>query len=277
LYPCIALSNRKTEITKVNKLIAVLAVACAMTLQPAARAADKIVVGASPTPHAEILENIKPMLAKEGVDLQVVVFTDYIQPNMQLAQKRIDANFFQHKPFMDEFNRSRGTDIVAVSDIFIAPFGAYSSKVKDIKQLKDGAVIAIPNDAVNGGRALQLLHQAGIVQLADPGNTKSTVKDITANPKHVTIKQLEAPMLPRVLPEVDLAIINTTFALEAKLDPTKDALFLEGGQSAYANLLAARPDDKDTPAMHKLVEALRSPQAAQFMRDRFKGSIVPVF
>ncbi|OZI63647.1 methionine ABC transporter substrate-binding protein [Bordetella genomosp. 11] len=260
-----------------NKLIAVLAVACAAALQPAAHAADKIVVGASPTPHAEILENIKPMLAKEGVDLQIVVFTDYIQPNMQLAQKRIDANFFQHKPFMDEFNRSRGTDIVAVSDIFVAPFGAYSSKIKDIKQLKDGAVVAIPNDAVNGGRALQLLDQAGIVQLTDPRNTKSTVKDIKANPRHITIKQLEAPMLPRVLPEVDLAVINTTFALEAKLDPTKDALFLEGGQSSYANLLAARPDDKDTPAMKKLVAALRSPQAAQFMRERFKGSIVPVF
>jgi D-methionine transport system substrate-binding protein len=261
----------------VNKLIAVLAVACAMTVPAAAMAADKIVVGASPTPHAEILEKIKPMLAKEGVDLQVVVFTDYVQPNLQLAEKRIDANFFQHKPFMDEFNRSRGTNIVAVSDIFIAPFGAYSSKIRDIKELKNGAVVAIPNDAVNGGRALQLLAQAGVLQLADPKNTKSTVKDITGNPKHITIKQLEAPMLPRVLPEVDLAVINTTFALEAKLNPMKDALFLEGGQSAYANLLAARPDDKDTPAMHKLVEALRSQEAAQFMRDRFKGSIVPVF
>jgi D-methionine transport system substrate-binding protein len=260
----------------VNKLIAVLAVACAMTVQTAG-AADKLVVGASPTPHAEILENIKPMLAKEGVDLEVRVFTDYVQPNIQLSEKHIDANFFQHKPFMDEFNRSRGTNIVAVSDIFVAPFGAYSSKLKNINDMKDGAVIAIPNDAVNGGRALQLLDQAGVLKLADPKNTKSTVKDIVANPKHVVIKQLEAPMLPRVLPEVDLAIINTTFALDAKLDPNKDALFLEGGQSAYANLLAARPDDKDTPAMHKLVEALRSPQSAQFMRDKFKGSIVPVF
>jgi D-methionine transport system substrate-binding protein len=262
---------------KVNKLVAVLAMACAMTASAAASAADKIVVGASPTPHAEILENIKPMLAKEGVDLQIVVFTDYVQPNLQLAEKRIDANFFQHKPFMDEFNRSRGTNIVAVKDIFIAPFGAYSSKIHDIKQLRNGAVVAIPNDAVNGGRALQLLDQAGVLKLKDPKNTKSTVKDIADNPKHITIKQLEAPMLPRVLPEVDVAVINTTFALEAKLNPMKDSLFLEGGQSAYANLLAARPDDKDTPAMQKLVDALRSPQAAQFMRDRFKGSIVPVF
>jgi D-methionine transport system substrate-binding protein len=261
----------------VNKLIAVLAMACAMALQPSARAAEKIVVGASPTPHAEILKHIKPMLAKEGVDLQIVVFTDYIQPNMQLDQKRIDANFFQHKPFMEEFNRSRGTHIVAVSDIFVAPFAAYSSKIHDIKQLKDGAVVAIPNDAVNGGRALQLLDQAGILKLKNPQDLKSTVKDITANPRHVVIKELEAPMLPRVLPEVDLAVINTTFALEAKLNPMKDSLFMEGGKSAYANLLAARPDDKDSPAMRKLVQALRSKESADFMKEHFKGSIVPVF
>jgi D-methionine transport system substrate-binding protein len=261
----------------VKKLIATLAAACAMGMLPAAHAADKLVVGASPTPHAEILEKLKPMLAKEGVDLDIKVYTDYIQPNVQLAEKRIDANFFQHKPFMDEFNRSRGTNIVVVSEIFVAPFGAYSSKIKKITDLKDGATVAIPNDAVNGGRALQLLHQAGIIQLKDPKDTKSTVKDIAANPKNIKIKQLEAPMLPRVLPEVDLAVINTTFALEAKLDPMHDALFLEGNQSSYANLLAARPDDKDSPAMQKLAAALRSPEAAQFMKDRFKGSIVPVF
>ncbi|OWT71619.1 MULTISPECIES: MetQ/NlpA family ABC transporter substrate-binding protein [unclassified Achromobacter] len=256
-----------------KKLIALLALACAFSAQ----AADRLVVGASPTPHAEILENLKPMLAKEGVELDIRIYTDYVQPNVQLAEKRIDANFFQHKPYMDEFNRSRGTNIVAVSDIFVAPFGAYSSKVKNIKDLKDGATVAIPNDAVNGGRALQLLHQAGVIQLSDPLNTKSTVKDIAANPKNIKIKQLEAPMLPRVLPEVDLAVINTTFALEAKLNPTTDALFLEGDKSSFANLLAARPDNKDSPAMRKLVEALRSPQAAKFMQDRFKGSIVPVF
>jgi len=257
----------------VKKLIALLALTCAFSAQ----AADRLVVGASPTPHAEILENLKPMLAKEGVELDVRIYTDYVQPNVQLAEKRIDANFFQHKPYMDEFNRSRGTHLVAVSDIFVAPFGAYSSKIKNIKDLKDGATVAIPNDAVNGGRALQLLHQAGVIQLSDPNNTKSTVKDIAANPKNVKIKQLEAPMLPRVLPEVDLAIINTTFALEAKLNPTTDALFLEGDKSSFANLLAARADNQDSPAMRKLVAALRSPQAAKFMQDRFKGSIVPVF
>ena len=256
-----------------KKLIALLALACAVTAQ----AADKLMVGASPTPHAEILEHIKPLLAKQGVDLDIKVYTDYIQPNVQLAEKRIDANFFQHKPFMDEFNRSRGTNIQAVADILIAPFGAYSRKVQNVNELKDGAVVAIPNDAVNGGRALQLLHQAGVIQLADPKNNMATEKDIVANPKKIKLKQLEAPMLPRVLGEVDLAIINTTFALEAKLNPTKDALFLEGSKSLFINLLAARADNKDSPAMQKLVEALRSPESRQFIQERFKGSLVPVF
>ena len=242
-----------------------------------AHAADKLIVGASPTPHAEILEHLKPMLAKEGVDLDIRVFTDYVQPNVQLAEKRLDANFFQHKPFMNEFNRTRGTKLVAIADVLVAPFGAYSRKVKQVSELREGAVIAIPNDAVNGGRALQLLHQAKVITLADPKNTMATEKDITANPLKIRIRQLEAPMLPRALPEVDLAVINTTFALEAKLDPLKDALVLEGSESLFINLLAAREDNRDAPGMDKLVKALRSPESKAFIQQRFKGSLVPVF
>ena len=256
-----------------KKLLALLVFACAVTAQ----AADKLVVGASPTPHAEVLEQIRPLLLKEGIELEIKVFTDYIQPNVQLAEKRLDANFFQHKPFMDEFNRTRGTNIQAVADIFIAPFGAYSRKVMKVSDLKEGATVAIPTDAVNGGRALQLLHQAGVIQLPDPKNNMATEKDIVGNPKKIKIKQLEAPMLPRALGEVDLAVINTTFALEAKLDPNKDALFLEGDKSLFINLLAARPDNRNSAAMIKLVQALRSPEAKQFILTRFKGSLLPVF
>lgn len=256
-----------------KKLLALMLLACTVTAQ----AADKLVVGASPTPHAEVLEQIRPLLLKEGVELEIKVFTDYIQPNVQLAEKRLDANFFQHKPFMDEFNRTRGTNIQAIADIFIAPFGAYSRKVLKVSELKDGATVAIPNDAVNGGRALQLLHQAGVIQLVDPKNNMATEKDIVGNPKKIKIKQLEAPMLPRALGEVDLAVINTTFALEAKLDPNKDALFLEGDKSLFINLLAARPDNRNSAAMVKLVQALRSPEAKQFILTRFKGSLLPVF
>lgn len=242
-----------------------------------ASAAEKIVVGASPTPHAEILEQIKPMLAKQGVDLEIRVFTDYIQPNAQLAEKRIDANFFQHQPFMNEFNRTRGTSIVKVDDIFIAPFGAYSRKIKNIKDLRENALVAIPNDSVNAGRALQLLHQAGVLQLSDPANSMATERDIVANPKKISIKQFEAPMLPRTLSEVDLSIINTTFALEAKLEPTRDALFLEGDKSLFINLLASRAENKDSEAMKKLAQALRSPEAKAFIQTRFKNSLMPVF
>ena len=242
-----------------------------------ANAADKLVVGASPTPHAELLEHLKPMLAQQGVDLEIKVYTDYVQPNVQLVEKRIDANFFQHKPYMDEFNRSRGASVQAVADVLIAPFGAYSKKITNISELKDGAVVAIPNDAVNGGRALQLLDQAKIIKLVDPKNNMATEKDITQNLKNIKIKQREAPMLPRVLGEVDMAIINTTFALEAKLSPSKDALMLEGGQSNYVNLLAARADNKDSPAMQKLAAALRSPESKKFIIERFKGSLVPAF
>ena len=256
-----------------KKLLVLLLLAFAVTAQ----AADKLIVGASPTPHAEVLEHIRPLLLKDGVELEINVFTDYIQPNVQLAEKRLDANFFQHKPFMDEFNRTRGTNIQAVADIFIAPFGAYSRKVLKVSELKEGAMVAIPNDAVNGGRALQLLHQAGVIQLADPKNNMATEKDIVGNPKKIKIKQLEAPMLPRALGEVDLAVINTTFALEAKLDPNKDALFLEGDKSLFINLLAARPDNRNSAAMLKLVQALRSPEAKQFILTRFKGSLLPVF
>lgn len=242
-----------------------------------AQAADKLVVGASPTPHAELLEHLKPMLAKDGVELEIKVYTDYVQPNVQLVEKRLDANFFQHKPYMDEFNRSRGATIQAVADVLIAPFGAYSRKVGKIADLKDGAIVAIPNDAVNGGRALQLLDQAKVIKLADPKNNMATEKDIVQNVKNIKIKQLEAPMLPRVLGEVDLAIINTTFALEAKLSPSKDALILEGGQSNYVNLLAARTDNKDSPAINKLAAALRSPESKKFILERFKGNLVPAF
>jgi D-methionine transport system substrate-binding protein len=242
-----------------------------------AHAADKLVVGASPTPHAELLEHLKPILLQQGVDLEIKVYTDYVQPNVQLVEKRIDANFFQHKPYMDEFNRSRGASIQAVADVLIAPFGAYSKKITNISELKDGAVVAIPNDAVNGGRALQLLDQAKVIKLTDAKNNMSTEKDIAQNLKNIKIKQLEAPMLPRVLGEVDLAIINTTFALEAKLNPGKDALILESGQSNYVNLLAARADNKDSPAMKKLAAALRSPESKKFILERFKGSLVPAF
>lgn len=239
--------------------------------------AETLTVAVNPVPHAEILEFIKPQLAKEGVDLQIKVFTDYVQPNLQVAQKRLDANFFQHQPYLDEFNKSRGTDLVTVAQVHVEPFGIYSQKIKKLDEVREGAVVAIPSDATNGGRALLLLEKAGLIKLKDSANILATPKDIAENPKKLKFKELEAATLPRVLNQVDLALINTNYALEAKLNPTQDALLLEGKESPYANILVARPDNKDSDAVQKLAKALNTPAVKQFIEEKYKGAVVPAF
>jgi D-methionine transport system substrate-binding protein len=255
-----------------KKLIAAFAAVAAFSAH-----AETLTVAATPVPHAEILEFVKPALAKEGVELKVKVFTDYIQPNVQVAEKRLDANFFQHQPYLDEFNKAKGTNLVAVTGVHLEPLGAYSSKLKDLKDLPSGANVVIPNDATNGGRALLLLAKAGVITLKDPTNILSTVKDIATNPKDLKIRELEAATIPRVLTQVDLALINTNYALEAKLDPSKDALVIEGNDSPYVNILVSRPDNKDSDAMKKLAAALHSPEVKQFITEKYKGAVLPAF
>ncbi|MDX9675479.1 MetQ/NlpA family ABC transporter substrate-binding protein [Pseudomonas zeae] len=255
-----------------KKLIAAFAAVAAFSAH-----AETLTVAATPVPHAEILEFVKPALAKEGVELKVKVFTDYIQPNVQVAEKRLDANFFQHQPYLDEFNKAKGTSLVAVTGVHLEPLGAYSSKLKDLKDLPSGANVVIPNDATNGGRALLLLAKAGVITLKDPTNILSTVKDIATNPKDLKIRELEAATIPRVLTQVDLALINTNYALEAKLDPSKDALVIEGNDSPYVNILVSRADNKDSDAMQKLAAALHSPEVKKFITEKYKGAVLPAF
>ena len=255
-----------------KKLFAAVAAVAAFS----AHAGD-LSVAATPVPHAEILEFVKPALAKEGVNLKVKVFTDYIQPNVQVAEKRLDANFFQHQPYLDEFNKAKGTHLVSVAAVHLEPLGAYSSKYKKLDEIKDGSTVVIPNDATNGGRALLLLDKAGLIKLKDSTNILSTVKDITSNPKNLKFRELEAATIPRVLTQVDLALINTNYALEAKLNPEKDALVIEGSDSPYVNILVARPDDKDSADMQKLVAALHTPEVKAFILEKYKGAIVPAF
>jgi D-methionine transport system substrate-binding protein len=255
-----------------KKLIAAFAAVAAFSAH-----AETLTVAATPVPHAEILEFVKPALAKEGVDLKVKVFTDYIQPNVQVAEKRLDANFFQHQPYLDEFNKAKGTSLVAVTGVHLEPLGAYSSKIKDLKDLPSGANVVIPNDATNGGRALLLLAKAGVITLKDPTNILSTVKDIAQNPKDLKIRELEAATIPRVLTQVDLALINTNYALEAKLDPSRDALVIEGNDSPYVNILVSRADNKDSDAMQKLAAALHSPEVKKFILEKYKGAVLPAF
>ncbi|CCJ51453.1 MetQ/NlpA family ABC transporter substrate-binding protein [Bordetella parapertussis] len=251
--------------------------ASAFLLAGGAAQAEKLVVGATQVPHAEILEVVKPALAKEGVELDIKVFTDYVQPNLQLADKQLDANFFQHQPYLDTFNKDRKTNLVSVGLVHVEPFGGYSKKIKSLAELKDGAIIAIPNDPSNSGRALLLLQKQGLLKLKDPSNIVATPIDIAENPKKLKFRELEAAMLPRSLDDLDLALINTNYALEAGLVPTRDALFIEGADSPYANLVAARPDNKDAPAVKKLVNALHSEAVRKFIIEKYKGAVVPAF
>lgn len=254
-----------------------LLVACAALFALQAHADETLNVAATAVPHAEILEFVKPQLAQEGVVLNVRVFTDYVQPNVQVAEKRLDANFFQHQPYLNEFNAGKGTDLVAVTGVHLEPLGAYSSKYKKLDELPGGATVVIPNDATNGGRALLLLQNAGLIKLKNPTDILSTPKDIVENSKDLKIRELEAATLPRVYTTVDLALINTNYALQAKLDPSKDALVIEGKDSPYVNILVARPDNKDSPAMQKLAAALHSPELKQFIQEKYKGAVVPAF
>ncbi|WP_018758889.1 MetQ/NlpA family ABC transporter substrate-binding protein [Paenibacillus terrigena] len=236
-----------------------------------------LTVGATAVPHAEILNFLKPMLEKEGVTLEVKEFTDYVQPNVQVFEKQLDANFFQHQPYLDQMNKDRNMDLVSVVGVHLEPIGAYSKKIKSVDELKDGATIAIPNDASNGARALLLLQKQGLIELAEGKVADATIRDITKNPKNLKFKELEAAMLPRVLDEFDAAIINTNYALQAELSPTKDALFIEGSDSPYTNILVARPDNKDSDAMKKLAAALHSPELKKFIAEKYGEAVLPAF
>jgi len=240
-------------------------------------ASQKLVVAATAVPHAEILDVVKPMLKEQGVDLDVRVFNDYVQPNDQLVQKQVDVNYFQTEPYLDAYNRDRGTKLVTVTGVHIEPFGAYSRKVKSLDELRDGADVVIPNDPSNNSRALILLHHAGVIQLKDPANALSTQRDITANPKSLKFRELDSAMLPRVLDQVDLALINTNYALDAGLNPTEDALAIESKDSPYVNFLVARADNKDDARVQKLAQALTSPQVKEFIEQKYKGAVLPAF
>ncbi|MBA0282332.1 MetQ/NlpA family ABC transporter substrate-binding protein [Stenotrophomonas maltophilia] len=263
---------------KKTLLLPLLAAALALTAcGKSGEPSQKLVVAATAVPHAEILEVVKPILKQEGVDLDVRVFNDYVQPNDQLVQKQVDANYFQTEPYLDAYNRDRKTDLVKVIGVHIEPFGAYSRKIKSLAELREGADVVIPNDPSNNSRALILLHKAGVIALKDPANALSTQRDIIANPKNLKFRELDSAMLPRVLDQVDLALINTNYALDAGLNPTQDALAIESKDSPYVNFLVARPDNKDDARVQKLAKALTSPQVKAFIETKYKGAVLPAF
>lgn len=256
-----------------------LALAAALSLVPfIGLSAETLKVVATPVPHAEILEFIQPKLAEKDINLEVVVVTDYVLPNLMIDEKEADANFFQHVPYMNEFNKNHSLDIIALEPaIHVEPIAAYSQKIQSKDSLAEGAKISIPNDPANGGRALILLHNEGLITLNDPSNILSTVFDIKENPLKLQFVELEAPMLARTLDEVDLALINTNFALEANLNPVKDSLFIEGSESPYANVISIIPENSNDPRIKALLEVITSEDVRGFINEKYQGSIVPIF
>lgn len=237
-----------------------------------------IKVGATPVPHAELLEFVKPKLAEQGVNMEIVNFTDYALPNPAVNDGVIDANFFQHTPYLDTYT-DQGMKLVTIGTVHIEPMGLYSEKITKIDELKDGDTIAIPNDPSNGGRALAILEQAGLIKLKEGAGVTATELDIVENPKNLKIQAIEAAQLPHALtdPKITSAVINTNYALEAGLNPTDDAIVLEGKDSPYANIVVAKEDRKDDPNLKKLVDALNTPDVKKFIEDTYKGAVVPAF
>lgn len=234
-------------------------------------------VGASPVPHGEILEAVKPLLLEEGIELEVIEFTDYVTPNLALTDGSIDANFFQHIPYMESFAEDHSLDLKSVSKVHVEPIGIYSKKISDIKDLKDGAKISLPNDPSNGGRALLLLEYNGLIELAEDAPLTATEKDIVSNPHNFAFTALDAPQLPRSLDDVDIAIINTNFALEANLNPQKDALIIEDANSPYPNILTVLAEKENDPLIQTLAKALNSPEIKEFIETKYEGAIIPAF
>lgn len=237
-----------------------------------------ITVGATPEPHAAILNLVVEDLAKDGYTLKVVEFTDYVIPNEAVESGEIDANYFQHLPYMNSFNEERGYHLVNVAGIHIEPLAVYSSKYKDLESIPSGATIAIPNDPTNEGRALLLLQSAGLIKLNPESGLTAVPQDITENKKNFKFSELEAASLPRVLKDVDVAVINGNYALPAGLNASKDGLFIEGADSPYVNILCAKAENKDLPKLQALANALKSQKVKDYIAETYKnGEVVPVF
>jgi D-methionine transport system substrate-binding protein len=238
-----------------------------------------LVVAASPVPHAEILNYVKDNLAKKaGLDLEVKEFTDYVTPNTATEDGSVGANYFQNQPYLDDFNKKNGTHIVPVVTVHLEPLGLYSNKVKSADALKSGATIAVPNDSVNEARALKLLDANGIITLKDGVGNDATPADIAKNPKNLEFKELEAAQTPRSLDDVDAAVVNGNYAIEADLSPAKDALVLESAKdNPYGNFLAVKEGDEDDPRVKKLAELLTSAEVKKFIEDKYEGSVIASF
>jgi len=243
-------------------------------------AAVTLKVGASPTPHAEILNAIKPLLAEKNITLEVVEFDDYVLPNTALENKELDANYFQHLPYLEDFNAKNGTKLSSAVAVHYEPMGIYPGQLKTLEEIQDGATIAVPNDATNEARALLLLEQAGLIKVREDAGLQATILDITENPKNIKIQELEAAQVSRALPDVAFGVINGNYALLAELTAA-DALMTEDKDSiaaqTFGNILAVRTGEESNENIKALVEALTSETCKKFIEDTYKGSVIPLF
>ena len=240
-----------------------------------------LTVGATPNPHAEILAQVKDDLAAEGIDLVVKEYSDYVVPNTAVEEGDLDANYFQHTPYMEKFNEENGTHLVSVGKIHYEPIGIYPGLTKTLEELPDGATIAVPNDATNEARALQLLAAQGLIELKEDAGLNATPNDITSNPKNLQFKELEAAMLPQTASEVDLSVINSNFAMEGGMNPATDSLASEDADSeaaqTFANIIAVKEGHENDPAIQALVKALQSDKVKEYIEKTYSGAVVAVF
>ena len=263
---------------KRNLLQSTLALALAVGFSGAVLAQDKpIKIGVTAGPHAQIFEQVKKIAEKDGLKIQIVEFTDYVQPNAALAAGDLDANSYQHQPYLDQQVKDRGYKMVSVAQTVNFPIGIYSKKVKSLEALKEGARFGIPNDPTNGGRVLLMLQDKGLIKLRPEAGLKATPLDVTSNPKKIKFIEVDAAQLPRTLDDLDAAAINTNYALPAGLTPAKDAIAQENAKSPYVNVLVVQAKDKDQAWVAKLIKAYHSPEIKAFVQTEFKGAVVPGF
>ncbi|OXS76846.1 metal ABC transporter substrate-binding protein [Lysinibacillus sp. KCTC 33748] len=236
---------------------------------------NKIVVGVTSGPHEQIAEVAAKVAKESGLEVELKTFSDYVLPNTSLAEGDLDVNSYQHKPFLDAFNKDHKTDLVPVGKTILTPMGIYSDKYKSLDEVPDGATFGLPNDPTNGARALFVLQEAGIIKLKEGADLTASIRDVEENKKNFKFIELEAAQIPKQLSEVDVAAINTNFALDAGIDPKKDSILLESTNSPYVNYIAVRAENEDDPAIKKFVEAYQSDEVRKFIEEEFKGSIIP--
>ena len=260
-----------------NKSIFLILAALGSCLMGCSSAKHRFKVAATPLPHAQMLEFIRPDLKAKGIDMEVIIVEDYNIPNRALAGHEVDANFFQHIPFMKEQIKQFGYKIESLTKVELEPMGIYSKKIHALDKLPNKAKIAVPNDPTNEARALALLAAHGLIQMKDPQNLQATVIDIAKNPKNIQFLEVDAAMLPRSLEDVDAAVINTNYALAANLSPLKDALALEGKDSPYANIIAIRIGDEKRPEIEEIKAAMTSEKMKEFILKQYQGAVIHAF